>query len=227
MSIVAGLEIQPLHLVYMLLVLLTSTLFPMSFALLCLILELGTFGGACIDLALLLTGWVLILSSKGASVHFRSVWFLLTCVPFSVQIVYDLASLAETIPISNLLVMWFLYPTLLPTDNSGNVQPLVSCWSWASWWLTKTSECLELEILGSNELNLWPFSSEGDGVLLSNGVPRYSNNANLQDCFAIVQHFINPFTVLIALSAGFPLWWWALENVRLMPKCWQYCWNRS
>ena len=123
---------------------------------------------------------------------------------------------------------WFLYPTLLPTGNSGNTWHLLSCWSWASWQLTRTLECLlNVETFGNKELNLWPFNPEGDWVLLSNGVAKYSINANLQDSVAMVQHFINPFTVLIALSAGFPLWWYALENDRLMPKCWQYCWKRS
>ena len=39
------------------------------------------------------------------------------------------------------------------------------------------------------------------GCWESNGVAKYSTNANLQDCFTIVQCFINSLTVLIALSA--------------------------
>ena len=102
-SLVAGFEMRPLHIVYILLVelhFLTFTLFPMSFALLsCLTLVLdGTVVGACLDLAKLLTGF----SSNGASVHLRSIQFLLICVECSVQISYDLASLAETIPTLNL-----------------------------------------------------------------------------------------------------------------------------
>ena len=58
-SLLAGFEMQPLCVVYMLLVdFLTSTLFAMSFALsvhLTLVLD-GTVVGACLDLALLLTG---------------------------------------------------------------------------------------------------------------------------------------------------------------------------
>ena len=58
MSLVAGFEIQPLCVVYMLLdLLLTSTLFRMSFALavhLTLVLD-GIVVGACLDLAKLLT----------------------------------------------------------------------------------------------------------------------------------------------------------------------------
>ena len=101
---------RPLHVVYMLLDLmleldvLISTLFSMSLALLsCLTLVLvldGIAVGACSDLALLLTD---VLGSKGASVHFKSVWFLLTCTSFSVQMVYDLEFLATTIPTSKLI----------------------------------------------------------------------------------------------------------------------------
>ena len=59
MSLLAGFEIRPLHVVYMLLDLLDlliSTLFGMSFALAVhLTLELWICGGACLDLAKLLT----------------------------------------------------------------------------------------------------------------------------------------------------------------------------
>ena len=61
MSLVTGFEIQPLYIVYLLLVkldFLTSTLFSAGFALpvhLILVLDgTGVVGGACLDLALLL-----------------------------------------------------------------------------------------------------------------------------------------------------------------------------
>ena len=63
---------------------------------------------------------------------------------------------------------------------------------------------LKFETLGNMEPNFLPLSSEGDGVLASNGVDRYSNKASLHDCLAKTQHFIRPFTVHMALSAGLP-----------------------
>ena len=90
MSLVAGFEMQPLCVVYMLLVkldFLTSTLFSVSFASpvhLILVLDgTGVVGVSWLDLALLLTNGG-VLGSKGASVHFKSIRFQLTCTPFSV-----------------------------------------------------------------------------------------------------------------------------------------------
>ena len=127
---------------------LTFTLFPVSFALLsCLTLALdGTTVGACLDLAKLLSGF----SSNGVSVHLRYIWFLLICVPCSVQISYNLASLAETIPTLNLLGDLCNQPccqqaTLAMCDLLYHVE---------------TEHCdiqlyiFELQRLGSNELNL-------------------------------------------------------------------------
>ena len=67
-------------------------------------------------------------------------------------------------------------------------------------------------------LNFLPLSSDGEGVLLSSGVARYSSNANLQDCLAIVHHLIRPFIVLMDLSAKLAQWWHALENDKLIPR---------
>ena len=53
---------------------------------------------------LLMTGW----ASNSALVHFKSIWFLLMYLPFSVIMVYDQSFGFETIPISKSLVKWFL-----------------------------------------------------------------------------------------------------------------------
>ena len=111
-------------------------------------------------------------------------------------------------------------PSLMCCINSCMVWSLYVCWQ-----ILSTES--ELNPVNSSMLCTETFSSDGDGVLESNGVAKYSTNASLQDCFAIVQCFINNLTILIAFSAGLPLWWYALENVRLIPRCWQSCWKTS
>ena len=99
----AGLEIWPLHVLYVVVCILLFSLSLVRFALsLCLASVLGLLGGTC-DVAILLTT-----GSNGALVPFKSIRFLLMLLPLSVIMVYDLSFQSETIPISKLLVIWFL-----------------------------------------------------------------------------------------------------------------------